>query len=170
MYMPANLAELLAQALALESEAAARYEELAEIMAAHNNHRVADLFLRMAALESRHAEAIRAWALERGAQVAPGGGYRWRSPEGPETTDPCDLHYLMTPRHALALALHNERRAVRFFTAVAEQAPDQATGALAEELLREEREHVAWVQQWLAQYPAVPGDWDADDDPPLVQD
>ena len=57
---PATLTELMAQALAIEIEAAQRYAELADVMETHNNREVADLFRRMATIESRHADAIRA--------------------------------------------------------------------------------------------------------------
>ena len=38
---------------------------------------------------------------------ARGGSYSWTEPIGPETTASEDVHYLMTPYHALQLALHN---------------------------------------------------------------
>ena len=55
---PATIPELMAQALAIEIEAAQRYTELADVMETHNNREVAALFRRMAVIEARHADAI----------------------------------------------------------------------------------------------------------------
>jgi hypothetical protein len=43
-----SVAEFFAQALAIEIEASERYDELADQMETHNNHRIADIFREMA--------------------------------------------------------------------------------------------------------------------------
>ena len=57
---PRNLDEFMAQALAMERDAAQRYEEIADAMEVHNNREVAQLFRTMAGYEARHAETIMA--------------------------------------------------------------------------------------------------------------
>jgi len=161
--------DLLAYAYALEEEACERYAELAELMAAHNNHEVSELFNKMAKLEQVHADEIHGLMKERKITDSSGIKYQWTSAEAPETTDPAELHYLMTPYQALTLALHNEQRAHEFFANIALESTDEETTQLANKLAEEETEHVAWVKQWLKKYPEPEEDWDADDDPPNLQ-
>ena len=44
---PATLAEVMAQALGIERDAAERYSSLADVMEVHNNREVAELFRKM---------------------------------------------------------------------------------------------------------------------------
>jgi rubrerythrin len=37
---------------------------------------------------------------------------------------------------------------------------------MARQLAEEEQEHVRWLEQWLARYPAAEEGWDQDPDPP----
>ena len=95
---------------------------------------------------------------------------RWETPEGPETTDYGDLHYLMTPYHALKLAEHNERRAAGFFERLAAAKLPAAVRESAAEMAAEEREHVRLIEEWLAKFPEPEPGWDEDPDPPAVAD
>lgn len=167
--VPHTTDEFMAQACALEAEAAERYAELAELMRAHNNEDVAELFAKMARIEGLHRQQI----LDRmGRTSAPDpAAYRWETPEGPETTDHGDLHYLMTPWHALKLAEHNERRAVEFFQRLADRTDLPADlRAAAAAMAAEEHEHVGLIQAWLDKVEAPDQDWDQDFDPPNAVD
>jgi rubrerythrin len=167
--MPRTLRELMARACALEAEAAKRYAELAGLMRTHHNAEVAELFGKLARIEGLHRDKI---LVRMGWEAPPDpDAFRWQTPEGPETTDFGDLHYLMTPWHALKLAEHNEMRAAEFFARLAAQrdlAPDLR--AAAAENAAEEREHVALVRAWLARVPEPRTDWDEDVDPPNAVD
>lgn len=167
---PQNIAELFAHALALETEATERYAELAEVMHTHNNPDAAELFTRMAGIEQLHVNEIRQQISQRKLTDLPTTHYRWVGLEGPETTDYADLHYLMTSRQALALALLNEQRARDYYVTIAENSSDPEVVKFARELAEEEREHVQWVEQWLERIPPTEADWDQDDDPPILQD
>lgn len=167
---PQNIAELLAHALALEAEATERYAELAEVMHTHNNLDAAELFSRMAGIEQLHVDQIRQQISQRGLTDLPSTHYRWIGLEGPETTDYADLHYLMTPRQAMLLALLNEQRARDYYVNIADHSSDPEVLAVARELANEEREHVRWVEKWLERFPPTAADWDQDDDPPILQD
>lgn len=167
--VPRSTKEFMAQACALEAEAAERYAELADLMRAHHNAEVADLFAKMARIEALHRQQL----LDRmGWGEAPDpDAYRWETPEGPETTDFGDLHYLMTPWHALKLAEHNERRAADFFQRLADRAdlpPDLRAAAAG--MAAEEREHVALIRAWLDKVGPPGPDWDEDLDPPNAVD
>ncbi len=165
-----NISELLSYAFALETEAYERYSELADMMDTHHNKQVAELFRKMAHHEKQHGEQIRQWAEEQNLSILTKVKYKWTSPEGPETADPGDMHYLMTPHQALTLALHNEQRAHRFFADIVEQTTDEEAGKLASHLAEEETRHVSWMQEWLDKFPATEDGWDEDDDPPVLQD
>lgn len=161
-----SLEELLAHALAIESEAVERYENLAEQMRQFGNAEVTELFDRMAQLEAEHAGKIReqSRALEM-PELAP-WEYCWPGLEAPENIDLSDAHYLMTPYHALELALANETAAVVFFESAAAACRDERARVLADEYAADERQHVEWMKNWLAKYPPPGTDWDYDPDPP----
>ena len=159
----ASTYELMAHALAIEIEACERYTELADIMETHNNRDVADLFRRMAEIEGRHAQSIRAemgWPADEAPVV------ERPAAEGPETVEPGDLHYLMQPYHALEVALAAEERAERFFSELAESATADSVRAAARSLAEEEREHVQLVREWMERVPRPTRDWEVDPDPP----
>jgi rubrerythrin len=166
--LPRTLEEFMAYACAMEVEATERYADLAEQMDTHNNREVAELFARLARIEGRHRDQI---MQQMGWTDPPATrSVRWESPEGPETTDFGDLHYLMTPFHALKLAGHNERRAAEFFEHFASASLPAAVREAAAEMAAEEREHVRLIEEWLAQFPEPEPGWDEDPDPPAVAD
>ena len=155
-------------ACAMEAEASERYAELADLMSAHHNRDVAELFGRLARIEGKHRDQILAklgWTT-----APPACDYTWETPEGPETTDYGGLNYLMTPYHALALARHNELRAVAFFDRCAKARVPAAVRAAAAEMAEEEREHVRLIDEWLATVPVPERGWDEDPDPPNAVD
>jgi len=166
--LPRTVEEFMACAYAMEVEAADRYAELAELMSTHHNREVSDLFARLARIEGKHRDQIAArmgWTRMPDAAV-----FRWETPEGPETTDYGELHYLMQPYHALKLAEHNERRAVEFFERFAAARVPADVRAAALEMAQEEREHVRLIGEWLAKVPPPEPGWDEDMDPPAVAD
>lgn len=168
VHLPRTVAEFAAQAYALEAEAAERYAELADLMRTHHNAPVAALFDKLAHLEGLHRDKLRGRLM--GPAPGDAGAFRWQTPEGPETTDYADLHYLMTPWHALKLAEHNEQRAVAFFEHLAVADVPEDVRAEALEMVADEREHVRLVQEWLAKLPEPGPGWDEDPDPPNVVD
>lgn len=172
MTTPAKITvpQLLARAYAIEREAQHRYEDLADQMEVHNNLELEALFRKLAALEARHAEQIMARADGKELPYISPLAYRWPGMEAPENADLGAAHYLMTPHHALKMALAGEERAMRFFAELAEQAADAEVTKLALEFAEEEREHVAWVKEWLAKYPKPEVGWDEDMDPPMLQE
>ena len=166
--LPLTLTALMSRACALEAEAAERYAELGDLMSAHNSTEVAELFHKLARIERLHRDQI----LRRMGWSAPPDpdAFRWETPEGPETTDPGELHYLMTPWHALRLAEHNERRAAEFFASLAAADVPAEVRAEAKEMAAEDREHVRLVREWLAKVPPPDAAWEQDLDPPNVVD
>lgn len=168
MKTPQTLEEFMVRALAIEHEAAQRYEEFADAMQTHNNPEVAQMFRTMAGYEAKHAAQIMQEMGWTSAPPLPAGG--WPSFEPPESVPFEHVHYLMQPWHALQLALQAEQRAEAFFAELARVAPEGPVRAAALKLQAEERGHVALVQAWLAKVPAPDHDWETDPDPPRLID
>jgi len=166
----ASRADLLACAHAMEVEAAERYEEFAAQMRQHGNLEIAALFGKLAAIERKHAEALAADLKRGGHALGARPALAVPGQEGLETASGDALHYLMTPMHALAIALANEQRAFEFFADLAERPLPAELRRLASEFAAEERAHVALVREWLARLPKAAEDWDYDPDEPTMPD
>ena len=161
---PQSLDEFMAQAYAMEQEAKQRYSDLADSMEMHNNREVAELFRKMASIEEKHGAQILAemgWK-----QAPPAIAPPWEGFESAETVPEEEVHYLMRPWHALQLALNAEKRAERFFAALAENAKVESVRKAALELQQEEAEHVDLIRAWLKKVPQPEKDWAVDPDPP----
>jgi len=165
-----SMAELLVHALVIEMEAVQSYKELAEQMRVCGNSEVADLFEKMSGLEAGHAEKIKEKAGDLELPELAPWEYRWAELESPETIDLAGIHYLMTPHQALKLALENELNAMAFFEVIASGQVEEEVRSLAHEFAEDERQHVAWMHNWLSKYPPPDDDWDYDPDPPAAID
>lgn len=151
--------ELYAHAIAIEREAYERYMEFAGRMADRDNEALAELFERMAGFEAEHLDAL----LRRTRGVAlpelSAADYKWLDSGAPETSAHELLFRLMTPRHALTIALGAEKRAQVFFEHVLMTAHDPALRALAQEMAMEEQEHVRLMERLLERTPDSNIDW-----------
>lgn len=165
-----TVAELLAHALAMETEAAERYGELADQMQTHRRTAVAAIFRRLEIAEKKHlldlADRCKGVTLP---HYAP-WDFKWRSHESPETIALGRVRYELSVREALELALEHERRATQFYADVAAtaQAPDVI--ALARQFADEERQHMGWLEACLAECGADDAKAGEDPDPPLSQE
>ena len=146
--MDYTLPQFLAHAIALESEAADRYQELADMMEAHRNDKVSALFRDMVRYSRLHHDSI----VERaGSTVLPKIGpwdYVWRTP--PEAGGDEAFDYRINPYDALLYARENEVRAMHYYGEVAREASELEVRRLAAQFAAEETEHVAALDQWLA--------------------
>jgi len=163
----ASADDVLAHAYAMESEAADRYHDLADQMEIHNNPETAEIFDKMARIEQIHADKLAAMCSKRGVSPRSPWEYRWLDPEAPEVTPVEEAHYLMPAMQALKLALHNEKRALAFYEALAASSPSADVKALADTFAVEEREHVALVEKWIADYPDIDLHFPEDFDEPV---
>lgn len=146
-----SLAELLLHALVIELEAMHRYTELANMMAQIGNKKVSRIFSRMSGIEAKHAEIIEQQIKGQKLPVLTPSQYTWHGPEAPENTDSNRLFHLMTPCQALELALKNEKRAYEFYNDVLDDSTDERVREMAADFAGEEEQHVAWVEEWLAE-------------------
>jgi len=165
-----TVVQMLARAYAIEREAQSRYADLADQMQVHNNTELAELFGKLAEIEGKHAAKIKSRTAGAELPYISPLAYRWPGAEAPENVDISVAHYLMTPHHALKMALAGEQRAVEYFQDLTDRAADPDARALAEEFVEEEREHVELVKKWLEKYPEPEEGWDEDHDPPVIQE
>ena len=166
---PRDLAEFLSLALAMEREAAPRYSELADAMEMANNVDVAELFRRMANIETAHVRAIIVQMRGSGC-AAPRAGSPLGTGDGPETPGEDAVHYLMQPYHALTIALACEERAERFYERLVATAEVESVRDAARAMQAEEREHVALIRAWMAKVEQPVEGWADDPDPPRYTD
>lgn len=139
-----SVAELTRVTVAMERVAAQRYDELADDMEKHRNSDVAALFRRLADEERGHMARIVKWAEGPDETFAEMVDYDWQFSEifDPDAEELSAGLYLLTPYKALCIAVRNEERAFAFYTEVATQAKDEKVRRRAEELAREELDHV----------------------------
>ena len=149
---------LYAHAIAIEREAVERYTEFSWRMSDAGNDAAAEVFGTLARLEAQHLDELlkRAHGLKLPA-LGP-QQYAWLDAAAPETAARELVFRLMTPRHALEIALAGEQRAMAFFEHVVLSADDAFLRALAAEMGADEAEHVALLEQLLETTPPLV-DW-----------
>lgn len=164
-----SLADLLAAAYQIEADAVERYGVLAAQMEIHNNPELVATFRDLARAEAIHRDEIRRLAgdidvVSHARQMA-----TWTRGESPEEADLGGAHYMMTPWHALDLALAAEKRALAFFTSIVATTTDPGVRKMAEEFAEEENEHVNLVYRLMQKYLLPAHAWSDDLDPPVGQ-
>jgi len=140
-----DVAELYRVAVAMEQEAARRYEVLARRMDAAGQGELAALFRTLEAQEREHEMGIAGWAQRQGAGALGPPRFTWHSPEhlDEEAVNEAGGEALMTPVQALDLAVHNEERAFAFYVRIATEAEDEPLRDCAERMASEELAHIA---------------------------
>jgi rubrerythrin len=158
-------ADFMARAYTMELEATERYAQFAEQLETHNNREVAQLFRKLADIETLHAKRILEEMKWPSVPSLP-PAYAWEGDEGPETAPFDRLHYLMQAWHALEIALRCEQDAQKYYDNIAaSRAPRQVRDA-AREMAAEEAEHVRLIKEWMKRVPRPDPGWDEDPDPP----
>jgi rubrerythrin len=148
-----KLAEFLAHSVELESEAQERYGELADSLEAHHNLPVAQFFQRMATEASHHLAEVAGLAGDMELPQLKAWEFNWPEAESPETASYEALHYRMSLRQAMNLALENERAAERYYRSVATGSDDAETAAVATRFADEELSHAAELERLLGELP-----------------
>lgn len=164
----ANLTDLFAVAWQIEADAVERYKLLAEQMETFNNAELAYIFRDLARAEGIHRDEIQRMAGDIDVVARARELPEWRMGESPEKADLGEAHYLMTPWHALQMALAGEERALGYFQHVVATTDDPKIRDMAQEFAEEEAEHVALCHRLLKKYPAPQTEaWAEDPDPPV---
>lgn len=165
-----SLTDLLAVAYQIEADAVERYELLADQMETHYNTDLVKIFRDLARAEAIHRDEILRLAGDFDVIGHARGMAKWRHGESPEQADLDAAHYLMTPWHALQLALAGEKRALAFFQSIVASTKDPQILKAAEEFVEEEAEHVNLVHRLLRRYAEPPETWSLDSDPAIAQE
>ncbi len=147
----ATCADLYGLAAAMEREAAGQYSRLAQTLRCQGDDEMAALFHRMSACEADHLSLVCAWADAEGIDADIPPTFRWDPIEGP----PGRLS-LLTPRMAMAHAIHNEERAFAFYRDIAASTPCPQVRAHAERLAAEELDHVLLLRRKACEAPNRP--------------
>jgi rubrerythrin len=165
----ATLPDLFALAWQIEADAVERYKMLADQMETHNNLELVKVFRDLARAEGIHADEIRRLAGDIDVVAHAGRIGGWKG-DSPEEVDLATAHYMMTPWHALQMALVGEKRALEFFTDIVATTKDAKIKQMAAEFVEEEAEHVNLVHRLLRKYPEPAEGWSEDPDPPASQE
>jgi rubrerythrin len=146
--------EFYAHALAIEREAAERYDEFAEWFGMRSST-LAALCRRLATLEREHFEELAEACARLELPEIEAADYRWLERDSPEVTAREFFYRVANARQLLEIALAAEKRAHAFFVRIARTAPDRGVRELASVMAAEENEHVAWVAEALENISAL---------------
>ncbi|MBI5257894.1 MAG: ferritin family protein [Burkholderiales bacterium] len=142
--------QFLAHAIALEREAARRYEELAAAMQTEGNAELKTFFARMAHYSRKHlAEAQARGGFRELPEMRP-EDFDWPEGTAPETADWAGVDAMMGADDALQLALDSERRGHTYYAAIAATTQDIELRRLAGEFAAEEAQHVVELEKLIA--------------------
>lgn len=155
-----SLEQFYAHALAIEQEAAERYDEFAAWFEDRGEELLAGLAQSLAGHEREHYNRLRAEC--DGLELPPIEARRYHWLEDGDFEAPARemLYRVATARQLLAIALDAERNARRFFAWVARSAREPQVRMLAANMAHEEAEHVRWVLQAMERHGPVL-EWDA---------
>lgn len=149
-----NIEKFLAHAIALEREAARRFEDLAVTMGTEGNAELKAFFNRMAGYSRKHlAQAVARGGFREVPELTP-NKFEWPDGTSPEVADWVGVDAFMDARSALQLALESEQRGHAWYAAVAATTQDAELCALASEFAAEEAEHVELLQKLIVAYAA----------------
>ena len=155
-----TIEEFYANALAIEREAAQRYDEFTKYFEDHGEDALAGLCRNLADMERRHYEELATSSLSMSLPTIPEGRYRWLEGDSPEAPAREMVYRIAQPRHLLEIALAAEWRAREFFVGIARTSSSVAVREIASVMAAEETEHVQWVRKALEYHVATGANWE----------
>ncbi len=143
-----SMEELFAVAAAMESEAIAGYSELARRMHDEDKPELAEVFERLVAEETGHLGNVAHWSEKMTGKAPdlsalPGLPDATFDDEGAAAIAP----ELLSAYRALSMAVRNEERAFAFWTYVAAGSTSSELQRAAEQMAREELDHIARLRR-----------------------
>ena len=143
-----TMEELFAVAAAMESEAIAGYSELARRMHREEKPALAEVFERLVAEETAHLGNVEHWSQRmtgKGPDLSalPGAPDATFDDEGAASVAP----ELLSAYRAFSMAVRNEERAFAFWTYVAAGSASAELRQAAEQMAREELDHIARLRR-----------------------
>lgn len=155
-----SVAECYAHAMAIEHEAATRYAEFAQLMGERGEEATAALFERLAEFDARHAETLAARASNLTLPRVSVVEHSWVDDAPPESVSH-ELFQLLTPHHAISIALTNAERTQALFEDVMASNSDPDAQRLAAEISAGGTEQIRHLREALSRTPA-PVLWNED--------
>ncbi len=149
-----SVEEFLAYAVALEREAADRFAQLADAMAAYGNKEVGSLFRRLSDYSRMHLADAQARSGFRDIPDIKAGEFEWPDLESPETAAIWAVDPFIGREQALEIALDAEAAGQAFYQKIADTTTDPEIQVLAAEFAEEESGHVAELLKWIAAHKA----------------
>lgn len=145
-----SIEEFLAYAVKLEEEAALRFGQLADAMAACGNAEVSRLFRRLSDYSRMHLADARARTGFRDMPVMDPSEFVWPDLESPETAEIWAADPFIGRDQALEVALAAETSSHAYYLRIHESTSDPEIRDMAKEFADEEAEHVAELKKWMA--------------------
>ncbi len=145
-----SIDEFLAYAIKVEAEAADHFDDLAHEMERCDNRTVADLFHQLSGYSRLHLEEAKARAGDADVTDHMPDQHVWPDLVTPEQTALWAGDPHLSKLDALKAALEGERLGFEFYHHVAETNSDAEIRTMAKEFAKEESEHVALLEQWIA--------------------
>ncbi len=145
-----SIEQFLAYSVSIELEAAEHFDDLADKMDACANGPVADLFRKLGDYARLHLNEAKARAGDVDLTPMMPGDHVWPDLETPERTELWAGDPELSKSDALRAAMAGERAGYEFYLHVAETNKDPAIRAMAKEFVKEEAEHVAILERWIA--------------------
>jgi rubrerythrin len=142
--------EFLAYAIRLESEAADRFGQLANVMQTSGNAGVAKLFRQLSDYSRIHLAEAQARSGFRDIPKLSPTDFVWPDLESPETAAIWAADPLVGRGEALEVALQAEAAGLRYYQAVLDTTDDPEIKVLAKAFVEEESEHVEALEKWIA--------------------
>jgi rubrerythrin len=130
-------------------------------MADLGNDAAAEVFGTLARLEAEHLDELARRTADMPLPALAAHEYAWLDGGPPEAAARELVFRLMTPRHALEIALAGEKRAAAFFESVVMTAGDALLRVLATEMAADETDHIVMIEKLLEKTPSAIVDWAA---------
>jgi rubrerythrin/ferredoxin len=140
----------LGYAIKVEEEAALHFDELAAAMTGAGNTEVAELFTKLGGYARLHLAEARARADGHDVEPHLPDDLKWPTLETPERTSLWAGDAALSMEGALKAAIEGERRGFEFYHHIAETTRSPQIRTLAREFVKEEAEHVAILERWIA--------------------
>lgn len=134
----------------VEEDAAIHYEELAAVMKDVGNKDVADFFLELADYSRTHLSEVKAHAGKIDPNIHLPAHFTWPHHFTPQHTDLWAGEPTLARLDALKAGLQGEKRGYEYYYIVADSSDIPEVVEKAKEFLKEEAEHIALLERWIA--------------------
>jgi rubrerythrin len=145
-----SVQDFYAYAAKVEDDAAIHYEELASVMKDVGNKDVADFFLELADYSRTHLSEVKAHAGAIDPNTHLPAHFTWPHHFTPQHTDVWAGEPTLARLDALKAGLQGEKRGYEYYYIVADSSDIPQVVESAKDFLKEEAEHIALLERWIA--------------------